>query len=203
MRHLFLASASPRRADLLTQVGADFTVLPSPNIDERVRPNETAHDYVCRLAVEKARAGWRALEDVDFCIGTLAVSPNNAIVLGADTCVVLGDDILGKPSDAASAKVMLTALSGREHRVITAVSLITAEKGHTACSDTRVVFLPLSETHIERYIATGEPFDKAGAYGIQGRGAQFVASLTGSYSGVVGLPLAETCLLLEQAGIEL
>ena len=181
----------------------DFTVLPPPNIDESLHPNEAAYDYVRRLAVEKARAGWRALEAVDFCIGTLAASRNNAIVLGADTCVVLGNEILGKPHDATSATCMLKALSGREHRVITAVSLITAEKGHAACSDTRVVFLPLSEPQIARYIATGEPLDKAGAYGIQGRGAQFVASLSGSYSGVVGLPLAETCVLLEQAGIEL
>lgn len=186
---LYLASGSPRRAELLAQIGVPFTVLGAPGIDETPRPGEAPLDYARRLAHDKARAGQRALGDAD------------APVLGADTAVVLDRRILGKPWDDGEALAMLGELSGREHRVISAVCLCLGEAHRLAFSDTRVRFRRLDEGRLRAYVATGEGRDKAGAYGIQGRGAALVASLTGSYSGVVGLPLEQTVPLLEWAGV--
>ena len=193
---LYLASASPRRAELLTQIGVPFTVLRFPGIDETPHAAEPPAVYVQRMAEEKARAGVAVLS---------AEGP--AAVLGSDTTVVLDETVLGKPRDAAEAAAMLARLAGRTHRVMTAVSLVCRDAQgswnapRTLLSTTDVTFIALSETEIQAYLATGEPFDKAGAYGIQGYGAVLVSAIMGSYSGVVGLPLAETRALLEAAGV--
>ena len=189
MRHLYLASGSPRRAELLAQVGVPFAVLSAPDIDETPQAEEEPEDYVRRLACGKARAGQNSLSQPD------------AVVLGADTAVVMGCRILGKPDDDAHAHAMLAALAGREHRVLSAVCLCRGDQHRVALSDTRVRFRPLDDERIRAYVATGEGRDKAGGYGIQGLGAALVASLSGSYSGVVGLPLEQTLPLLEWAGI--
>lgn len=186
---LYLASGSPRRAELLAQIGVPFTVLKAPGIDETPLPGEAPLDYAQRLAHDKARAGQHALGDA------------GAAVLGADTTVVVHERILGKPEDDEAALAMLRDLNGREHRVISAVCVCLGEAHRLAFSDTRVRFRRLDETRLRAYIATGEGRDKAGAYGIQGRGAALVASVTGSYSGVVGLPLEQTVPLLEWAGV--
>lgn len=185
---LVLASASPRRVELLQQLGVVFRQLPA-NIDETQIADETAEDYVQRLAREKARACAAALPDV------------TGVVLAADTCVVLDQQILGKPLDALDALAMLARLSGREHTVLTAVCVRYGDEELETLSTTRVKFLTLQREQIENYIASGEPFDKAGAYGIQGLAGAFVESLQGSYSGVVGLPLAQTWQLLQQAAV--
>lgn len=184
MTTLYLASSSPRRKELLTLLGVPFEILSAPIIEQR-RPHEPAQDYVRRLALEKALAG-------------VAIAPLSRPVLGADTIVVLGDRILEKPRDAADAADMLTALSGQRHRVMTAIAL--ADSFHQLCQSvvTEVTFRQLSEQDIKHYIASGEPMDKAGAYGIQGLGGAFVRSIHGSYHGVVGLPLVETSELLTQ-----
>ena len=193
---LYLASTSPRRAELLRQIGVPFSVLRFPGIDETPMAVEAAPDYVQRMAREKALAGAAVTP------GTSAVA-----VLGADTSVVLGGDILGKPADAGEAASMLRRLSGQTHEVLSAVALVCRdEQGRwndpcTVLSTTRVTFVALSQQDIDAYLATGEPFDKAGSYGIQGYGAVLVASLAGSYSGVVGLPLTETRALLATAGV--
>lgn len=193
MRTLLLASASPRRAGLLRQIGVPFRQIAAPDVDERVFPGESADTYVQRLAHDKAMTGWQRLA-VD--------EREQAAVLGADTTVVLDDQILGKPADATEAEQMLRRLSGREHRVLTAVSLCYGDgRCLNGGSITRVQFASLTDELIQRYIDSGEPFDKAGGYGIQGFGAVLVASITGSYSGVVGLPLREVALLLQQAGV--
>lgn len=194
MRRLYLASASPRRAELLLQIGVAFARLPPPDIDESPLVGEAAPQYVERLAREKARAGWLCLTD--------RARPG-AVVLGADTCVVIDDRILGKPADAAEAADMLRRLSGREHTVMTAVCLWYDAGCLSACPHTRVRFDTLDESLIQRYVASAEPYDKAGGYGIQGFGAALVAEIRGSYSGVVGLPLHETALLLQQAGVDI
>jgi septum formation protein len=187
---VYLASASPRRGELLRQIGAPFRVRPAA-IDERPLPGETPAAYVSRLAVAKAEAVW----------GMLAAAEARP-VLAADTAVVLDDDILGKPADAAEADAMLERLSGRAHRVLTGVALRHAAGIELAASETEVRFRPTTAAERQAYWATGEPLDKAGGYGIQGHAAVFVESLRGSYSGVVGLPLFETAGLLERCGLE-
>lgn len=192
MTRLYLASASPRRADLLQQVGVPFQRLDYPGIDEQVRPGEPPQDYVLRMAEEKARAGWDALP----------AARAAALVLGADTTVVSATGaILGKPADADDASAMLRQLSGTRHRVLSAVSLCSNGAQHSCVATTWVQFRALDEALIARYVATGEPFDKAGSYGVQGFGALLVERLDGNFSTVVGLPLLETCALLEAAGV--
>jgi len=183
---LVLASASPRRRELLTQIGVSFTVM-AADVDERVLPGEAPDAYVQRLAVAKACA--------------LAARGVSAPVLGADTTVVVDGRLLGKPASADDAFAMLCALSGREHEVLTAVALNAGGRVTAALSRTRVRFRARDDALIARYVASGEPMDKAGAYGIQGFGAVLVERIDGSYSGVVGLPLAETAALLLAAGV--
>ena len=171
---LVLASASPRRAELLRAAGFAFTVRIA-DVDESVRDGEAPEAYVLRLAVEKARAVARGAGEV---------------VLAADTTVVVDQEILGKPADAADAARMLRRLAGRSHRVLTGVCVLAGDRVDARVSATEVEFLPLDEAEIGWYIATGEPMDKAGAYGIQGRCSRFVARVEGSYANVVGLPVA-------------
>ncbi|HYV46913.1 MAG TPA: Maf family protein [Myxococcaceae bacterium] len=184
---LVLASASPRRRALLQGLGVAFDAV-APGLDESVRPGEPPRDYVLRVAVEKAAAGAR-------------LRPG-ALVLAADTSVVLGDRILGKPAGEAEAREMVRALSGRRHSVLTGVALDGAARA-SAVVETAVWFRPLSEAEIAWYASTGEPLDKAGAYAIQGAGGVLVQRIEGSASNVVGLPLAETAELLRQAGFPL
>ena len=192
MTPLFLASGSPRRRELLTQIGVPFSVV-SASIDETPLPDEPPAAYVERLAREKARAGREQL---------LTSTPGAVCcVLGADTAVVLDEQILGKPVDEADALSMLMALSGREHEVLTAIAIIEAERCETRVVRSRVSFRSISQQEAALYWASGEPQDKAGGYAIQGLGAVFVAGLNGSYSGVVGLPVCETADLLGQFGI--
>ncbi|MGK9067243.1 Maf family protein [Stutzerimonas chloritidismutans] len=188
MPALFLASASPRRRELLTQIGARFSRV-SVAIDETPYPDEHPEQYVQRLAREKALAGFAALDDPE------------AVVLGADTTVVLDDRILGKPIDRADALEMLATLSGREHRVLTAVALASGSRCDLRLVASDVSFRPIAPAEAEDYWASGEPQDKAGGYAIQGLGAIFVSGLRGSYSAVVGLPLCETAQLLEAHGL--
>jgi len=185
---LFLASRSPRRSELLRQLGLRFEVL-DVSTEEIRRIGEPAEDYVSRVAREKAGAGLLQ-------VGAVA----GAVVLGADTEVVLDGEVFGKPADATDAARMLRRLSGRTHRVVSDVWCLTAaSEAHRSCRS-EVGFRTLSETDIAAYVATGEPFGKAGGYAIQGRAAAFVHHLAGSYSGVMGLPLFETAALLQEAG---
>lgn len=186
--HLFLASQSPRRRELLRQIGFDFDVL-DVDVPERREPGETPADYVSRVAREKAGAG----------LLQVAAVPG-AIVIGADTEVVLDDDVFGKPADAADALAMLRRLSGRAHEVLSAVWCISASREEHALSISTVEFAALSDADIMAYVATGEAFGKAGAYAIQGRAAAFISRLDGSHSAVMGLPLHETALLLRRLG---
>lgn len=186
---VYLASASPRRRDLLAQIGVDFEARPAA-IDERRLPAEAPRDYVMRVAAAKAGAAAAGL-------GPEAGPP----VLAADTAVVLDDEILGKPRDAAAALEMLEALSGRSHVVLSAVSMCWRGEQETLLSTSKVRFRATTAGEREAYCRTGEPLDKAGAYGIQGYAAVFVERLCGSYSAVVGLPLNETTLLLKRCGI--
>ena len=188
MPRLYLASASPRRRELLTQIGVAFSVK-SADIDESVQTGESPEVYVKRLAQAKAQAVLATLTDTD------------AVVLGADTCVVQEGRILGKPTDFAEAKQMLGALSGCTHQVLTAVALVSAAHQEVVCVSTSVRFGTLTDAQIAAYWASGEPCDKAGSYGIQGLGAVFVEHIQGSYSAVVGLPLYETCQLLKRFNI--
>lgn len=191
MARLWLASGSPRRAALLRQIGVPFERLAPPDIDETPEPAEAPDDYVQRMAVDKARAGWTMLR----------ADGGDGAVMGADTTVVLGGQILGKPADDEEAADMLRRLSDRQHRVLSAVSVQAGAEQQTRLAVTKVRFGCLTEELIRRYVATGEPRDKAGAYGIQGFGAVLVADIQGGYSNVVGLPLAETRQLLEWAAI--
>jgi septum formation protein len=184
-RTLMLASASPRRAELLSQIGVEFIQQPV-DLDESALTNEPPKAQVLRLAAEKANAAWLQAE------GTAQV------VLASDTMVVLENQALGKPRNADHARSMLQSLSGRQHEVMTSVSVRDATRQKTLCVVTQVVFGPLTAAQIDDYWATGEPADKAGAYGIQGIGGQFVKSINGSYSAVVGLPLYETVQLLKE-----
>lgn len=197
---LVLASTSPRRKELLAQIGFgrpefSFTQV-APDIDETVQQGEAPRDYVRRLAAEKAQAGLALCADM-----------SQPAVLGSDTIVVLENQILGKPLDVADAKQTLSELSGRTHTVMTAVAL-TYKAGESDSTlktsvrlvETQVRFCALSAADIEAYVASKEPMDKAGSYGIQGLGGCFVAAIEGSYSGVVGLPLVETRELLAEVG---
>ncbi|GAA6133891.1 nucleoside triphosphate pyrophosphatase YhdE [Oceaniserpentilla sp. 4NH20-0058] len=186
MAHIVLASASPRRRELLDQIGVQYTCEPQ-DIDESILPNEQAKNYVVRLAKEKAISG----------------AKNTQLpVLGSDTCVVLNGTILSKPSSEAHAFEMLQTLSGTTHEVMTGVALCTQQGDEqqvaACCVTTKVTFIALTDQQIKDYIATGEPIDKAGSYGIQGKAAVFVDGIIGSYSNVVGLPLKETAQFLQQ-----
>jgi septum formation protein len=187
--NLLLASASPRRSDLLNQMGVSFEVL-AVDIDESRQGDESPVDYVSRLAMEKAQAGF-ARQD-----GQL---PS----LGADTIVVFDGQIFGKPRDQQHAETMLMALSGKVHSVFTAVAIDNGSGTALAVSETRVEFRTISQSECLIYWQSGEPQGKAGAYAIQGRGGVFVEKLEGSYSGVVGLPLAETEQLLNKFSVPL
>jgi septum formation protein len=184
---IHLASGSPRRRELLDQIGIDYQVV-RVAVDEAPLPNEAPAEYVMRLAIAKATAGREVRGD-------------GIPVLGADTSVVIGDEILGKPMDREGALEMLMRLSGREHQVMTGVALLFGEKPEARLSVSFVEFNDFDEATARAYVATGEPSDKAGGYGIQGLGAILVRSLRGSYSGVMGLPLFETAQLLELAGL--
>ncbi len=188
MPPLFLASRSPRRADLLRQLGLDFEVL-EVEVEERRAAGETPAEYVSRTARDKALAGLRRLS-----------AGSGGLVLGADTEVVLDGEVFGKPGDAAAAAGMLQRLSGRCHRVLSAVCCAASSGIEAELSESTVEFAELDESAIEAYVASGEPFGKAGGYAIQGRAAAFIRRLEGSYSGVVGLPLHETTVLLKRFG---
>jgi septum formation protein len=183
---IYLASGSPRRRELLAQVGLVPTVL-TVAVDETPRPGETAADLTCRLAAAKARAG-------------LATLPGPGVVIGADTAVALGDELFGKPADAADGVRMLLRLAGRTHAVYSAVAIADGARERVELSRSEVTFRPVEPAEAAAYWATGEPADKAGGYAIQGRGAVFITRLEGSYSGVMGLPLPETLRLLRAAG---
>ncbi len=184
---LHLASQSPRRRQLLEQLGVDFTVLNVAVPEQRI-PAETPQGYVSRVAHDKARAGL-----------ALLAAAKGMLVLGADTEVVLDDEVFGKPRDAVDATAMLRRLSGRTHTVISVVWLVSAHDERSAMCSSQVTFAQLGPAEIAAYVATGESLGKAGAYAIQGRGAALIAHLHGSYSGVMGLPLFETAQLLRDA----
>jgi septum formation protein len=187
---IYLASASPRRQELLRQIGVAFEVVPT-DIPEVVAPGERAADYVLRVARAKAEAAAARIES-----GELAP----ATVLGADTEVVLDGEVLGKPLDRDHGCAMLQRLAGRSHEVLSGVCLGRAGAWHTALSRSTVTFAPLTAREIEAYWMSGEPAGKAGGYAIQGRAAVFISRLEGSYSGVMGLPLHELAVLLRQTG---
>ena len=189
MKLLYLASGSPRRRELLTQIGVPFSAI-SADIDETPFLEESPAAYVERLARGKAEAGRRTV-----------VSAAPFCVLGADTAVVLDGKILGKPVDEADACAMLMMLSGKEHEVLTAIAVLEGERCESRVVRSLVRFRPISREEAGAYWASGEPRDKAGGYGIQGLGAVFVAGLNGSYSAVVGLPVCETAELLGHFGI--
>jgi septum formation protein len=199
-KHLYLASQSPRRLELLRQIGVEPTVLPlratsgRADVDETPLSGELAHDYVLRLARMKVAAG------------VVAQKGRNLLpwpVLAADTSVTIDGVILGKPADSAEASAMLRRYSGRSHTVLTAVAASYQGKTRVALSESVVTFKALSDAEIQAYVAGWEAYDKAGGYGIQGRAALFVEHLSGSYSGVMGLPLYETSELLKSVGFEI
>lgn len=203
MADLYLASRSPRRRELLRQIGVRFEPLllrlsppRGPDVDEIPHPGESAADFVARTALAKARFGIEILA-----LRQLPARP----VLAADTVVVVDGDVLGQPADRAEATAFLRRLSGRTHEVRTFVALARGAAARfeltSAESVSTVRFAALSERHIDRYCASGEPYDKAGGYAIQGLAAAFIERLEGSYSGVMGLPLFETARLLREAGI--
>jgi septum formation protein len=196
---IYLVSRSIRRRDLLKQIGIRHTILlirealsRSVDVDETPEPEETPVDYIYRITRAKAEAGWSRLEQ-----RSLPIQP----VLAADTIVVLDGRILGKPRDATHAEEMLHALSGQEHLVHTAVGLVLQGKTRLRLATTTVRFRDISSQEIRIYVTSNEPYDKAGAYAIQGKAASFIININGSYSGVVGLPLFETSQLLEEIGI--
>lgn len=184
---VYLASASPRRRELLAQIGVPVTQI-SCAIDESVRPGEVPLDYVQRVTRDKVLAG-------------VAAAPAGMVVIAADTAVVIADQILGKPVDRADGMAMLRSLSGNTHQVITAVAVARDTDVRVQPVITQVRFRTLSDLEMADYWATGEPIDKAGGYAIQGLGAVFVAHIEGNYSAVVGLPLMETAQLLKQFSI--
>lgn len=191
MAALYLASQSPRRAELLRQIGVQFQQF-SVDVPEQHTPGESPEAYVTRLAKDKAQAGWQYIENK-----AMAHQP----VLGSDTVVVCDQHILEKPRDLQHAIEILSMLSGRSHRVLSAVAVVDASRCECTVSSTDVSFKDITRAEIERYWATGEPADKAGAYGIQGLGAVFVDAISGSYSNVVGLPLEKTVQLLARFDI--
>lgn len=186
---LILASASPRRRALLEQLGLRFSVL-EQDIDESRRVGESPLNYVERMAQEKAGTALKSLP------------PRKGIIIGADTSVVLDDLVLGKPRDEFHGRQMLMQLSGREHQVLSAVTVCSTDACETAVSVSTVTFRVISPLEASSYWATGEPIGKAGSYAIQGLAAVFVKHLAGSYSGVMGLPLFETAQLLKLFGID-
>lgn len=187
---IYLASKSPRRQSLLTQIAVTFECLPV-DIDESVNKSETPADYVSRMAYEKANAGW------SDCKRILDIP-----VLAADTSVVLGNQILGKPLAKSEAISMLIELSGKTHQVMTSVAVKHHQKVELVTSTTDVTFASLSEQQIDYYVSSGDCLDKAGSYGIQGYAARFVQTISGSYSGIVGLPLYEVAKLLQKFSIK-
>lgn len=200
-KRIYLASRSPRRRELLAQIGVRFDVLlfragirADIEVDEAFHPGEAAHDYVRRVALAKANHGMALVR---------ARRLPRLPLLAADTTLDFGGEIIGKPEDAADAEAILRRLSGKTHRVLTAVAVHDGKTAHLALSDSEVRFRAIEEAEIRRYVQTGEPMDKAGAYGIQGRAAIFVESIHGSHSGIVGLPLCETSMLLARCGIHL
>jgi septum formation protein len=198
---IFLASRSPRRRELLKQIAIAYEPVllrqdlsrGSSDVDESPLENEPPRDYVLRIAATKAQVASHYL-------GKRAL-PTRPVLAG-DTTVVCAGRILGKPEDREDAKRMLRELSGREHEILSAVAVCSGFRVEQALSVSRVWFKALSDDEIQRYVATGEPLDKAGAYAIQGRAAVFVHHMAGSYSGIMGLPLAETAELLERVGVE-
>ena len=188
---IYLASASPRRREILASLGFQPVLLPA-EIDETALPGEAVADYVSRMARQKNAAARQLATQR----GLALAQP----LLSADTVVALDNAILGKPRDAAHARELLESLSGREHQVWTAVCVSRGEQTLEAAQRSDVRFKELSEQEVAAYIASGEPLDKAGAYGIQGIGGVFVAHLSGSFSGVMGLPVFETVQLLHQLG---
>ncbi|KIF81113.1 Maf family protein [Noviherbaspirillum autotrophicum] len=196
---IYLASKSPRRRELLRQIGVEFELLllrdhspRGPEVSEEVLPGEKAEDYVVRVTREKVEYSaktmlWRRLP----------MRP----ILAADTTVVVDGRILGKPADPAEASAMLKQLSGRTHQVLTSVALLHDDQTLQVTQTSHVTFAPLSDTMLHAYCATPEPYDKAGGYAVQGLAAVFIETITGSYSGIMGLPLRETAQLLQQAGI--
>ena len=186
---VYLASASPRRRELLQQIGVPFRLI-GAELDETPLPGEAPVDYVSRLAAAKADAGWQRTRDTE-----------PAPVLAADTAVVLDGRILGKPRDKLDGQNMLLELSGRRHQVLTAVAVRSSAGTEVKISGSWVTFRPLDAAEAAAYWNTGEPRDKAGGYAIQGYAAIFIADLKGSYSGVMGLPLFETAALLNAAGV--
>lgn len=198
MQTIWLASKSPRRAELLEGMGVPFEVLQFTDdagaqyeVDESVHPGEPPRDYVRRVALDKALHALSYVRDRQ-----LVARP----LLSADTTVAIGERILGKPADATEAREMLTALSGQVHEVLTAVVVIDGHDIRQMLSVSHVRFMELSVETIDRYVASGEPFDKAGAYGIQGHAGIFVAEMQGSFTGIMGLPVHETACLLEPSG---
>lgn len=196
--YLYLASQSPRRRELLTQLGVRYELLLADDDEdaealEVVVPGETPDDYVQRVCALKAEAALRRRERRAL---------PDAPVLTSDTTVCLGGRILGKPADDADAAAMLDSLSGTTHRVLTAVTVVSTTGMCHALSVSEVSFRLMQPAEIERYVASGEPLGKAGAYGIQGRAAEFVERIAGSYSGIMGLPLFETAALLRQARLQ-
>ena len=196
--YIYLASQSPRRRDLLKQIGVHFQILllrvdprRIPDVDESPHANETASDYVQRICRAKALAAWKTL---------LLRNMPHAPVLAADTAIALDNVIIGKPRDRKDAAAILRLLSGRKHQVYTAVAVILDTKLELRLSVTEVSFAELSDERIQRYILANESHDKAGAYAIQGIAGTFVQRIEGSYSGVVGLPLHETAELLHSFG---
>ncbi len=183
---LYLASQSPRRRELLAQLGYQFDCLVT-NVDETRQPGESAGDYVTRLAEEKASAGLAALQ---------SGADSDMLVLGADTIVVVDEQVLEKPEDQQDAARMMQLLSGRSHQVMTAIALASSKGCVSQKVETRVSFRDLTDDEILAYWQTGEPADKAGGYGIQGIAGKFVSRIDGSYSAVVGLPLMETDQLI-------
>ena len=197
---IYLASRSPRRRELLAQIGVKFEPLlfregprQDSDTDEAVRPGEQPDDYVRRVSRLKCEAAWQRI--------VMRRGLRRMPVLSADTTVALANEILGKPADRADAERILKLLSGTRHRVLTAVAVGFEQRFEMVVSESLVTFGTLDESRIQTYIQSGEPFDKAGAYGIQGRAGAFVERIEGSYSGVMGLPLYETAGLLRLFGV--
>jgi septum formation protein len=186
---VILASSSPRRRELLDQIGVKYQVL-HVDIDESIYEDEAATDYVVRMSLEKARRGFLSAEQ-------------RYVTIGADTCIECDGKVLGKPDDEKDAAQLLALLSDREHIVHTAVAVVDEKTEMTELCSSAVCFDKLEQSTIDAYIATGEPLDKAGAYAIQGKAAQFITKLEGSYSSVMGLPLYETARLLRKCGIKI
>ncbi len=187
---LSLASSSPQRRRILKALGFEFSII-YPQIDESAVRGETAREYVSRLAMDKARKGLSLLRD----------STNNTVVLGADTCVAIDNCILGKPHHREEALGMLQKLSGRVHEVHSAVAVSHGSESHCLCDTTMVHFMDLTQHQLTQYLQDSEYENRAGAYAIQGQAGQFISQLDGSYSGVIGLPVAPTIRLLKNVGI--